>query len=1467
MNRRRIGKRSLSWLLALSMVLSLFGGGSIVPQKAKAATGDATIDFGTAKISSSGYYTYPDVKVTVPDATKRIHNLTVTVDSGYIKVTSTTIEDVRGTKVTGKGILTTESIQEREDNEGNSGMSAGSTVENLSKDSTSKYEAVTFDFDSAYDSNSVSPGAEASAVEEYLSSLRFTTSITGDQTVTVTATTLGNSDLKTDINGKEVELHYYNGHFYGYVPFANPSQGIWWKAGNWKEAYQEAESAVFKGVKGYLATLTSRGEDRFLYSTFPLSNDASNKKAKLGWIGCTRADMDFVTSDELTTTLPEITSQNDPNFIWRWAAGPEAGMEFGQQTAACGTTWGEHNDGGFKAFDGCFENWGKWTTSEQHEEPNGGGSAMPQEGFGYYGQYDYGRWNDWSLNDGIAGYYIEFGGMDGDDETLKKNLGDEVIITVKKNEPGIVNPNATAAPAPTKDPNASVAPSAGADASATADPNASTDPNATTDPNASAQPSTAPDAADSPEPTEAPKKKLTGTPVIKQVDEGSDIQEGTRLKADISDVGPKDALSHITYIWYAENKDTKVWEEIPGTAGKDVISLTEDTIDHNIKVEIVGKDDYEDSVRPSKPFDATHTKIEIQRVSIEKKNSKDKLESGTVLKANLDELVIPSDDKIGEDLHYQWYVVDADGTAAEVGEDQQTYVIHPEDMGKSIRLKVTAKDESEKYTGTSTSKLFELPAAPVVTTAPPASDAPVIKDITGKPIIESNTVEEDGTPVNKIGTILTADVDRVGPKEARDSLIYQWYIKESDGSLTPIDGATDKTLKLTENELDKKLVVSVTGNKEAGYNGTRNSNPYEATQTKTSITGKPKIINETKGKDIGTGESYEVKREGTILTADIDDVGPEGAKDSLTYQWFVKDSDGKLTPIQDATDKSYILTADEIDKELVVEVTGNGKYKGSKASDGYDTTRTDADVKIEDDGNGNRIIVVSPTMKDTVYAIVDASDEDGKPLLDIPTTDATGMPIQPSIFTDELPGYYMTQPGGKLTFTVKKDKEYIIYARREKTLDVVVVGPEIKDVSIKDYDDKNTLTDNEDDTISIEVNPADDNYQYAILKKEDGKYYDLTVRYDEEKGEYVYDKDATGSYLTKGGEGKVTFSGLPADGTYKVVAIPKGKTLDDEIFKGLTPSQIQGGSEDIVSTSKPILSDPNATQDPNAAKDPNATKDPNASPTAPAAKADATVPTAPAQTGIVLTPEQQDRVEKFVNEHGKDPSGNIITTVNDLTKDIITSGEDEWNKMSSEEQAAVNQRLRDGGCPYTYPELLELAKAYKIPGFKLHKVMKKGTKSKLKLMKCKGATIIVTSTNKKVAVVNKKGVIKAKKKGKATLTITAVKGKYSNRLVVNVDVRKKFKNAKELKKFKSSRIKTPTILIAKKRQVKKSTKIKIYGLEKNAKVKYLSYNKKALPLNKKGRYTAKKKGKSLMRVTVKQNDKTYLLYLYVTAYK
>ena len=268
MNRKRMRKRSISWLLVLSMVLSLFGGEFASPLSAK-ADGEATITFGDAKISSNGYYTYPDLTVTVANKSKRIHNLTVKAsdtvtsgssDSGYIRVTGTTIEDYLGQKITGKGILTKESLDEKYGTEG--GVSQGSSNEELSTDSTSMYESITFDFDSAYGSDATPQGALISEVQSYLRTLRFTTSEDGKQEVSITATTLSSSDMKVTINEKEVQLHYYNGHFYGYVPFAKEAYG--WETGSWKKAYEEAQTANFSGVTGYLATLTSRGEDRFL---------------------------------------------------------------------------------------------------------------------------------------------------------------------------------------------------------------------------------------------------------------------------------------------------------------------------------------------------------------------------------------------------------------------------------------------------------------------------------------------------------------------------------------------------------------------------------------------------------------------------------------------------------------------------------------------------------------------------------------------------------------------------------------------------------------------------------------------------------------------------------------------------------------------------------------------------------------------------------------------------------------------------------------------------------------------------------------------------------------------------------------------------------------------------------------------------------------------------------------------------
>lgn len=257
-------------------------------------------------------------------------------------------------------------------------------------------------------------------------------------------------------------------------------------------------------------------------------------------------------------------------------------------------------------------------------------------------------------------------------------------------------------------------------------------------------------------------------------------------------------------------------------------------------------------------------------------------------------------------------------------------------------------------------------------------------------------------------------------------------------------------------------------------------------------------------------------------------------------------------------------------------------------------------------------------------------------------------------------------------------------------------------------------------------------------------------------------------------------------------------------------------------------------------------------------------PTPSATSTPSVSKQEQEAVDKFVEDHITDPNGNIITEVTDLTRDIIVSGEDDWKKLSTASQEIIDDILRKAGSQYVYEQLLKLAKAYKIPGFKVIKFMQKNSKARLKLIKCDGANIVCLSSNPKIATINKRGIIRAKKPGRATLTFVAIKGKYTNRLIIDVRVKKKFENAKELSRFNSKAIRTPTVLIAKKRLLTQSSRIRVYDLLKDSKVTFTPLKKQILTVNKKGKYTGKKRGSTLVRVKIHQNDKDYLLYVYVT---
>ncbi len=692
--------------------------------------------------------------------------------------------------------------------------------------------------------------------------------------------------------------------------------------------------------------------------------------------------------------------------------------------------------------------------------------------------------------------------------------------------------------------------------------------------------------------------------------------------------------------------------------------------------------------------------------------------------------------------------------------------------------------------------------------------------ISGKVVITN----PDDKDVVKVGTVLKADVSGVNPYGSHDTLEYQWYVENEDGTLTEIPGANGQDYTVTDQTVDKDFVVRIKGT--GHYRGEIDSKPYSKIYGEVVITNKDKDEN---GKD--------VVKVGTALKADISGVGPEDSHDTLTYQWYIRNEDGSLTKIPGAEYPNYVVTDQTIDKELVVIATGNENYYGNVDSKPYDTERTSVDIGLVDDPtdpDGKRSITIHPTDKDTIYAIKDDSGN----VIYVPTVDGDKNPLEKDK-VEGHPGYYQGTDGGTITFTdLDKDKTYIIHEIKITTDDnnKEVVGPKIPDSDIKtEYDDKGTK-DKKDDKATIIVDPADPDKVYAILEKQpDGSYEEIPVSKDA-NGNYKADPDGT-TYWSDGGENIVKFTELEPGGTYKVVAKPKDG--DDKVADE-APGDVTGGSVDIKTPNKPEGGQTGVQP----------TKE----------------PTPTAKPGTNFTKKEQDAATKFIKEHLTDPKKKIITTVTDLTRDTIVNGEADWKKLSAREKQAVNARLKQNGGKYTYEQLLKMAKAYKIPGFEVIKYMKKKTKAKIKLIKCKGATISCTTTNKKVATINKKGVIRAKKVGRARLTLTAVKGKYTSRLVINVRVKKKFKNAKEIKKLNSKAIKTPTALIAKQRRLGKSSKIKVYDLAKGSKVKYTPINKKVLKINKKGKYKGLKKGKTLVRTKVVQNNKIYWLYVSVTIY-
>nr|MBO1342817.1 hypothetical protein [Enterococcus sp. 665A] len=163
---------------------------------------------------------------------------------------------------------------------------------------------------------------------------------------------------------------------------------------NWFQAYNGAKELRYKGLTGYLATITSEEEHDFIFD---------NIAKKAGLLGGTRGVLKNGNKVNDESVVPQAQSDYDTEQDeWYWASGPEAGESFYVGKTTTGYT--------------PINVYSKFATGE----PNNGGGG-PSEYILQFAFHDSKEWNDLPGNvtysaDANQGYYVEFSEYDGQTE-------------------------------------------------------------------------------------------------------------------------------------------------------------------------------------------------------------------------------------------------------------------------------------------------------------------------------------------------------------------------------------------------------------------------------------------------------------------------------------------------------------------------------------------------------------------------------------------------------------------------------------------------------------------------------------------------------------------------------------------------------------------------------------------------------------------------------------------------------------------------------------------------------------------------------------------------------------------------------------------------------------------------------------------------------------------------------------------
>ncbi len=272
---------------------------------------------------------------------------------------------------------------------------------------------------------------------------------------------------------------------------------------------------------------------------------------------------------------------------------------------------------------------------------------------------------------------------------------------------------------------------------------------------------------------------------------------------------------------------------------------------------------------------------------------------------------------------YQWVRVDSDGVSnpADIGSDQDSYLLVAADVGKKIKVQVSYTDDAGNDEG------------PLESDAVPAEGGILAGN---EPAV--GTPEIDGKA--QVGQQLMADTSNIEDPNGLENVSYdyQWFRMDSDGvSNHEMVGSNQETYMLEMGDAGKKIGVQVKFKDDAGNDeGPLESPTYPSfgTVKAGNAAGRPTITGTPRVGETLTADTGGIMDANGKTKADNGDTGY-----AYSYQWFRVDSDGVSNATSIGSDQSsYQLVMADTGKKIGVQVSYTddaGNAEGPLDSDAY----------------------------------------------------------------------------------------------------------------------------------------------------------------------------------------------------------------------------------------------------------------------------------------------------------------------------------------------------------------------------------------------------------------------------------------------------------------------------------------------------------------------------------------------------